>query len=322
MSLFFPGKTLRRLNDNGALAALAYSAALYGFLGRFHFEINREFWERSMDFAHIPVMAGLAAVTLFAPVFPRRTSPGFRLIATALFVVVFGGSIEIIQPYFGRTKSMVDFLNGSVGTVLGLAAVQMWRRPGRLRLACLFLALAATLPAVLPALAEFRGIVWRKWNFPLLAGFESASEMTAWRGIDGAELHRSRAHCTSGKRSLQVAFQNGQLPGAEFLPGQLDFRAYDTLEFDAFNPGGPFSLILRVDDDGPHGTVADRAHWTVVLAPGLNHIAIPLAALEHAPKTRPLHLNAIRRLVFFVVTRNRGYEVFLDSIRLTRTREG
>jgi len=311
-------KIIRRLNDAGLLAALAYAVALYGLLSRFHFEINREFWERLMDFTHIPLMAILAVITLLAPVFPKRTGLAWRMAATAIFVVVFAGVIEIIQPYFGRTKSLDDFLNGALGTALGLAAVEMWRAPGRLRLVCLLLPLTGAVYGAIPALSEFRGIVWRFWHFPLLADFESSAELSAWRGIDGAELHPSLLNATSGGRSLQVEFQGGNLPGAEFLPGQLDCRGYRSLEFDAFNPGAPFPLVLRVDDDGPHGTVADRAHWSVVLASGRNHVRVPLAELEHAPKSRALHLNAVRRMVFFVLAHNDRHAVFLDSLRLLR----
>lgn len=312
-------RRLAKFNDSGALLAVSYVLALYGLFGQFHFAVNREFWERLMDFAHIPLFFALAVVTVNAPIFPKQMGRGWRLAITALFLTAFAGATEIIQPYFNRTKDIIDFRNGVFATVVGLAGVEVWRRPGHaLRLLYLALVIAGSSYALHPAFAEFQGIVWRRLQFPLLAGFESPSEMLAWHPSDGAEISRSHSNVAAGDWSLHLLFQNRTLSGAEFFLSQCDWRGFAVLKFDAYNPGAPFTLILRVDDDGPHGTVGDRAHWTALLGSGWNHVTIPLSELEHAPKSRVLNLSAIRRMVFFTETRAEKHEMFLDSVRLAK----
>ena len=307
---------LRRVNDSGVAVVFAYALALYGLFATIQFTVYREFLERLMDFSHLPLMFVLAVVTVHSPVFPKRATLKLRMLLTGLFLIAFGAVVEVIQPYFGRTESIVDFRNGAWGTVLGLAAVEVWQRPrwGR-RAAYLILLIASTIPSFRPAFTEARGIIWRKWNFPLLADFEAAVELTAWHAVGGGEIQRTREHSAEGSWALRLGLVHGTLPGAEFLPDELDWRGYATLSFEAFVPGPPVSLIVRVDDDGPHATVADRAHGTAALATGSNHIVLSVKALEHTPRNRLLNLAAIRRLVFF--TQSQSGPVFLDALRLT-----
>ena len=176
----------------------------------------------------------------------------------------------------------MDFVNGAWGTILGLAGVEVWPQRARwgTRLAYVVLVVAGIIPAFRPAFMEVRGILWRQWNFPLMAGFEVPVEMTAWHPVGGGKVMRTQEHPSAGTWALRLDLEHGTLPGVEFVPGNdMDWRGFATLRFDVFISGPPVALTLRVDDDGTHSNAAERAQWTARLATGSNQIVIPLAAL-------------------------------------------
>ena len=285
--------TVRRCNDSGVLVAIAYGLALYGLFGRFPFSVNRDFWSALMDACHVPLMFGLALVTLHAPVFPQKTGFAGRAILTALFLTAFAALTEIVQPWFDRTCSLFDFLHGVFGMALGLGAAQAWGRTSAKtprmaasRPALILLAVAGTWHVLEPVWGEFRGMAWRWHHFPQLARFDSPWEKNAWRPVDGARIEFSSAR-QKDPHGLRVL-----LHGGDRCPG--------------------------VEDDGPHGTAADRAHWTARLTPGVNTFTIPLESLRHSPARRTLNLAAIRRLVFFTENDGRAGEFQLENLRLEK----
>jgi hypothetical protein len=301
--------------------AAAYGVALYGLLRKFHFEVHQEFWERLMDWVHLPLMALLAVLTDRSPLvqrcLPSRWPRMARLAAVGGCIALFAGVVEIVQPHFHRNGSWSDFWHGVLGAGLGLALWESFRRRTR---SLWGVAVAASLLAngwlLRPVWQEGRAMVWQWWRFPLLADFESTAALPAWKPLDGATLRRAPSPGEAGRWSLEIGFRGGRLPGAEFLPGELDFRPYPQLELCAFNPGPPLHLVVRIDDHGSHRVVAERAEWTLNLPAGHARVAIPLRAV--APGRRMPEWSAIRRIVFFI-EQEPGQEarLFLDSIRLT-----
>ena len=278
-----------------------------------------------MDAAHLPVMALLAVITFHAPVVKNVTGCRRRLF-TAVWISVFAAAVEIIQPYFGRTESVIDFLNGVFGMMVGLGfdALRVYSRECGNRavvVRIIFITVAGVgfAHGFRPAMDELRGMVWRRWHFPILAEFGSIDELPAWHGVGGGEVQWVRGKELFEGRALKVGLSHGGLPGAEFLLGEQNWRGSKALEFEAYNPGQPFPLVLRVDDDGPHASPGDRAHWTGLMASGTNHVCVLLEKLQRSPKGRLLNLSAIRRLVFFTEVPQPGEPrvLYLGEIQLT-----
>ena len=92
------------------------------------------------NFGHIPAYALFASLTLV--VVSQRVKPTFGLfVGVIVGLGLFGLTVEVLQPYFGRTASVVDFAYDILGILLAMAVFffinrggQMWRlfaKPGK-----------------------------------------------------------------------------------------------------------------------------------------------------------------------------------------------
>jgi len=76
---------------------------------------------RVLDLLHIPLFTGLALVTLWAIVAPRRT----RALAVFALLACFAGGDEILQLWVpGRVASLADFARDALGIAIGIAAAE------------------------------------------------------------------------------------------------------------------------------------------------------------------------------------------------------
>ncbi|HEY2341717.1 MAG TPA: hypothetical protein VGH90_01750, partial [Chthoniobacteraceae bacterium] len=168
-----------------------------------HFGTNRECWERLMDAVHLPYFAGIA-VLFFSSLRAEGMGRISRVLIAGLAAVIWAGTVEILQPYTGRTEDIIDFRNGAIGIVL--AAVVLLRP--RLLLPAVAVGIGASLWIVQPAWRELRAIWWRRSHFPLLGDFESDDELRIWQIPDtepaNTRLSRSTEVATRGKCSLKV----------------------------------------------------------------------------------------------------------------------
>ena len=104
-----------------------------------------------------------------------------------------------------------------------------------------------------------------------------------------------------------------------FLAADQDWRGYEALAFDIFNPAAPFDLALRIDDADSIANDRDRYHAAIPLASGWTHASIPLEKIAAGPVGRKLRLDAIRRVIFFLDTQPEPRTFYLDHVRLEKT---
>ncbi|MBI5772726.1 MAG: hypothetical protein HZA89_03160 [Verrucomicrobia bacterium] len=303
-----------------ALAVIAGSLPL--FLWPVRFAVDAAFWERLMDAAHLPFFAGVTLVffTLLGggKIYSLRPAALAALATTAL-----AAFIEWLQPHFGRTESVEDFRNGVFGIVIAAGALTLFSfKKGKWPWLVLGAGAAALIcVATQPAWQEWRGLVWRQNNFPLLGDFESETELHLWRPQGGAAKSPSTAslaagHATHGGKSLHVKAGAGSWAGVSYSAGDKDWSGRRALAWSVFNPGAAFTLSLRIDDDGDCERAGQRYTDGFTVKPGWNHFQVPLADIEHGPRTRKLNLKAIRRAAFFTGEREPAREFFLDYVRL------
>ena len=274
-----------------------------------------------MDAAHIPFVAML---TFFAwHILPARIVRNRALLAFTICAAA-AGLAEWLQRFTGREPSWSDFTNSAAGAFLTFLGITMWQRRPVLPWRMLYIAYAGALCAitVLPAWREFRAIAWRSVSFPMLGDFENTYELRLWCGDgrrdapDGARIRLDTAHASHGAQSLRIETRAHGNPGVRFLAADQDWRDYSALAFDVFNPGDPFELSIRIDDDFLKPEREDRFYRALPIAAGWNHIAIPLEEISHAPKNRCLNLAAIRRLVLFLEDPAQPRVFHLDHVRI------
>jgi hypothetical protein len=129
-------------------------------------------------------------------------------------------------------------------------------------------------------------------------------------------------HATSGTSSLEISFHPAPDANAENYPGLAfsrfdpDWRGCRSLAFDAFNPESvPLQLGLRIDDREAPGH-ADRVNRSLLLAPGANRVALPLAGLLTTGTGRALDRRHVRRVLLFLSSPRQARTLYLDNLRL------
>ena len=282
------------------------------------------FWNSVLDALHFPVFAAVGLVVHWA--LPQRHRP---LLPHSLFsaglAALFALLIELVQPLFGRTASLTDLVNGLLGIATGVGGVLVWRLPvrGTWRVVFLWASAGCALSAFFPVFAGAHAALWRQARFPILGDFESDTELRLWRAQGGAEqggrptaVRRTDAWATRGKWSLQVQLGEGGWPGVNYAAGDSNWAGHKALRLSVLNPGPPFELCVRIDDDGDCSRQRQRFGRTVSLVKGVNELRILTEEIRSAPAERELDLASIRRVVLVVVGAAAGRTFMLDSVTL------
>ncbi len=142
----------------------------------------------------------------------------------------------------------------------------------------------------------------------LVCSFETDGDLSAWRSEAGAQLSLSDEHVTDGKRSLHVVFPEGR--GVIRLGGPLDWRGWELLKIDMYNPGDPFTMTFRADDqDG--NTISS---WYHLIRHGSSTIDVHIRGLAERIDVSRIAWCHIR----VAPTRPRPCEIYMDNWRVTR----
>jgi hypothetical protein len=307
----------RRLIVSGVMLALLLAACFVPM----RFGVNRAFWERIMDAGHLPLMAGFTWIVFRLFRGQAASYNGRSVVWAALTSCAAGGVIEGLQPWFGRTDSLVDFRNGVLGSVLAALGITAWEGNRQAKASCALAMAASILLALWPAGQEGHALFRRWQQFPMLGDFENDAELRLWPAQGGTvqtgtTVARTHSHQAHGDFALQINAVAGSWSGVSFLAGNQDWRPYKQLAWDIFNPGPPFTLSLRVDDDGDCTKFGSRFDDGYAVTNGWNHLRVTTRVLERGPRDRPLNLSGIRRLVLFTGEKEPARQFYLDHVRL------
>lgn len=308
---------MRRPGHVGLAAGLILAGA--ALITPVSFAHNEPLWRRLMDVGHLPM--GFALTLLFEAANPfRARRPAVCLAVAALASVLFGAAAELIQPLTGREESLVDFTNAAMGAAMAWLFRSHWPRPAVprhvIRTSALFLAAALCLPA---PWREWQAMRWRSLRFPLLADFEDPSQMPLWHTPIGSQLdarNRSAELSTPGGYCLKVSTGPERWPGVRLHQDGADWRCGEAFALDAFNPGEPFELGLRIDGTGRARRPQNRFNTALPLAHGWNHLRIPLAQMAAPHGDARLDLSSVQWVVFFVDGPVPARTFYLDELRL------
>lgn len=279
---------------------------------------------------HFPLFATIT-VLVFHAIPPRWGGNGLRWITTALVGIGLTLLVELIQPLVSRSLSFADLLTGLLGIGAGLGGIAIWERFGsRARLGYALLCAGVCVVLLLPAWREWEAMMWRAGQLPLLADFEQDVELRLWEAQGGradglSSIAFSTERASSGRRSLQVHAAEGDWAGTRYDAGRQDWSGYDELALDIYNPGEPFRISLRVDDD----LETDKV-WFVrrtILPGGWSELRVPMDQIRVGtyPQKEPrreVDLSRIWRLMLSTGKNQPGRVFFVDHVRLIRNADG
>lgn len=269
-------------------------------------------------FAHIIFFMLMASLLSRVPGVARRSFLYQFLIITSAVLLV-GGIVELIQPYFGRSGSWGDLGIDVTGGLLGIMFLAPARRSlGRRRLVCGQIAVVAI------AAIFFYGPVVTLWDmrqgsrhFPVLGDFETRLERGCW---SSGEIHEGIAR--HGEKSLRVTLGMKKYAGTTLKRGFGDWRGYSTFAFSLYNPDpDPLRITVSIRDQEHFvrgGQYHDRFNRAFTMEQGWNDVAIPVSDIENAPSARKLDLVHLSEVVIFTVDPPAPRTMYLDYVRLIR----
>ena len=240
---------------------------------------------------------------------------GARLYALAGLVGVGSGFMsEVIQMPLRRDASWEDVLADAMGVLLALALYALfdWRSAfrGRTRLAALLIVAGCTLNYLAPIVSMAHAYVYRDRQFPVLASFKSAAELS-W--IVGYGIKREIRH-----GALDVEFDAAQFPGFSFHEPVPDWRKFQALVIDVENPDTrPLKLGLRVHDIGHGREFIDRFNRKFEFTAGERRaLRIPLEEIRRGPRNRLINMGEISDVTLFQLHDSASQRLRLYSMRL------
>jgi len=157
--------------------------------------------------------------------------------------------------------------------------------------------------------------------FPILADFEKVYELSRWETND-AQISLQSGHVQHGDSALAIKFLAGKYPGITLHALQGDWRAYEYLTLNVFNPQAtPKRLSLKIyDRQHPHNAYAyqDRFNTHFMIKAGWNNIVVALGDIRLAPKNREMDMGDIIDVSLFLQNQQQPVQLFLDYIYLSQ----
>lgn len=282
-----------------------------------------------LDMGHAPAFAAVTIV-LFRLACGLRPSSGLpTLLVIGAAMAIFGYASEVVQSICGRGYALQDIMADVLGVIAGVCWVaknRCTRAGSRVCLALVSvvaLLIASTSPAMI-----FVDVARQKAALPLLASFESETELSRWVVREG-RMSRVSIGTTDGVRALRVDLDAGRYPGVTMIWPESDWSNYDDLVFDVTVPEErnqkageaagrqpPPALILKVEDASHDGSFEDRFHRQLRLTHGLNEVRVPLTEIEHALSSRRMDLREISIVQLFLSGPTAPHTFFVDHLRL------
>jgi hypothetical protein len=280
-----------------------------------------------LNATHLPVFAvfawaGAVLWRRFAPW--KSLSAGSANWISAGIITLAALAVEVIQPVFGRSASVEDAAIGILGIGLFLVGTRCFGggRP-RWKIAVWGIcALACVLIVTQPILREITAMGYRSSQFPVLGDFERDQELSYWIPAGYLEprpklVSRSTENVSSGSASLRIDASVGKWPGVFLNTGSQDWSNHEALTLDFHNPGTPFQVGIRLDDDHADSEVwGYRYDGLFTLSNGWNHISIPTIDIARGGWRRGMNITDIRRMIIFIDAETKPRVFHLDNVRL------
>lgn len=275
------------------------------------------------DLGHIPFMffTGL----LLANVLSRLALTSYWLFFGLYFcaVVMIAVATEVVQGKVGRVPSTSDVYADLWGALLAWLFVGRYPLKGALiwKFSLFSLAVGGSILVLMKPVMTLYDEMLAKHQFPLIAGFESFSELSRWSAKSG--LVRSLDRATEGQYSLKVLLLPEGYSGVSVSDFPADWQEFDYLRFDVWSPLSLLPVTVRLHDK-PHVRgdqhYNDRFNRRYQLEKGWNRIVIDLNDVLRSPEGRLFELGEVEGIGLFSYNLGSMKAIYLDQMILLRKR--
>ncbi len=284
------------------------------------------------DLVHAPLFGSVTIGVLwllqyFRPLQPLGTSFLARVAVIAATLFATGFATEFGQRFVGRSAAIHDAIANGLGILAATLCYFAWHykqaHPQRRAVSVALLAAAGISigMASWAPVGMLRDILVARWQFPLIASFESKTALLRW------DFLRSKGRLTTdgvthGSYAMEVTVSATATPGPMLYEVNPDWTNMKTLELDVVldkaYPRESVQLMVRVIDrfHRNYDTDTFRSYWT--LKPGQpQHLCITRDQIIHGPDTRKIDLANIRHIVLTVMEPGVTTTLRVDNVRLT-----
>lgn len=253
------------------------------------------------DAAHFPAFV-LLSLLVFS-LLPCKRGLTTRLSLCAAITITVAVGSEWLQSFTpGRMASLHDLTSNGLGILAALSGIWIWKNsvPRFFQWKkILHLSLTLLLAALLawPYYQHLNARFYSQKQFPLLSHFHDLPFALLWKSQNGSSSTLSQS--TDPPRLVVSLPSTAHFAGINYLPGSQNWSSYSTLHLTLHNPGSPYPLGIRIDDDGDCSQLDSRFNDQRLLNSGRNHFTFDLTNIRLSPKNREINLHAIHRLLLF-----------------------
>jgi len=275
------------------------------------------------DSSHALVF-GLATTYLLLTFIPNKPIPNSvrakYVLTICCSAFLLGILIELIQPLFGRNRSLLDASYDLAGcTAAGLFYWHKKTKHDRTTPILLLIAWMQVLSCLIIPASNLWVVLQRNLAAPMLVSFDAPWERNI-RSINDSTTFSIEQPPTGWKHPSLVGkftFGFATYPGISFPDIYSDWSNYSTLSFAVYSEQNQAeTLHLRIHDTQHNQKHSDRYNQVITITPGLNLIEVDLNKIKHSPKSRELDLSSIVTIGLFMTRLKVPVTLYLDDIQL------
>ncbi|WP_435235923.1 VanZ family protein [Psychromonas sp. PT13] len=262
---------------------------------------------------HVTVFAFWSFLLLRYQPTIKTASLNKQFILLTLFCFSLGITIELIQPFFGRSREVGDVFMNYVGVLLSIFIVNRHRIHWGFKFAYISLFGYLLLPSALTLFDEAK----LRYEFPVLASFQQDIALTRWKSDQPLSL---ASPLSEGHDMMKITFVPRQYSGVALRYFQGDWVSYKQLTIRFYNPNSaalPVTLIMtdkHYNKGKPNSQ--DRFDKDLQVKPGLSQIKIPLTTIKNGVALRDMDLSQMAGVDFYMYDLTGPVYLYLESVYL------
>lgn len=235
----------------------------------------------------------------------------------SIFSITVGLAIELVQPYFGRDKSILDFSYDVLGVTFS-ALFFAQKSASATKIKVLLLSMFVGISSFIPL---YKMELWWKVNqSPALLNFERSWEDQVYsldKDVSLQKIKASKLFNAEGHAGKLIINSAEMYAGLSLNHAKNNWSEYSTLSWEIVSLyDRPISLTLRVHDSIHNYEFSDRFNETFTVVPGLNSFEVDLNRIKTAPVSREMRMDQIRNIKFFLIQPEMNTILYIDNIQL------
>lgn len=268
------------------------------------------------------INSGHAFVFFFANLFLLRLLLGAfgtfkQTTLVSLFSISFGLFIELVQPYFGRNKSSLDFSYDILGVVFSALFFNL-SGTATTKVKAFVLSVFICLSSLIPL---FKISLWLKINqSPILLNFERPWEDQVYsldKGVSLQKIPAGKLFKTKGYAGKLTINSTETYAGFSLNHAKFNWSNYSTLSWEMVSLyNQDISINLRVHDSLHNQEYSDRFNKKFIVTPGFNSFEVDLSTIKAAPESRKMEIDNISNIKFFLKQAKSNTVLYIDNIQL------